>query len=344
MKEFIVEKKDSGQRVDKYLLRIMPNASKSFLYKMMRKKNIVINDKKIEGNEILNLNDSIKIWFSDETFNKFATVVSDVINTKEYIDAFNKFKGIDILFENEHFLVIYKPAGILSQKAADSDLSINEWIVGYCLNNNSVTKDSLVSCKPSIVNRLDRNTSGIVLAGKTVYGLNLLTKIVRDRSLKKYYLTYVLGQLDDEKLLVGYHLKDSDKNIVSIIDENQFDFLDEHEKHKYNQVKTYYKSLKKCKTTIDGQVTDVSLVEIDLITGKSHQIRAHMAHIGHPLVGDDKYGKRSINAKFGLKYQLLHAYKVVFPQNDELLELSGKEIVCQHSNLEAFEDRFLKNS
>lgn len=341
MKEFVIKQKDSGQRIDKYLLRIMPEAGKSFLYKMMRKKNIVINDKKIEGNEIIHTGDSVKIWFSDETFEKFAGHIS--INTDEYIKAYNTLKGIEVLYEDDNFLILNKPVNILSQKASDNDLSLNEWIIGYCLNSGCITKDSLSVSKPSIVNRLDRNTSGLVLAGKTVFGLNTLGKIVKDREVSKYYLTYVWGELSGRNSLEGYHLKDNDANKVNIISHDDYKKLDDIEKTRYNYVRTDYKVLDNYKINLDGKEYYISKLEVDLITGKSHQIRAHLSSVGHSLIGDNKYGDSTLNNRIGIKHQVLHAYKLVFKEDDNLGGLSKKEIICQPSNQGVLEDRFLKN-
>ncbi len=343
MKEFIIEQKDSGQRIDKYLLRILPQASKSFLYKMMRKKNIVINDKKIDGNELIKAGDSVKIWFSDETFSKFAVSSSDAIDTKQYINAYNSIHNIEIIYEDDNFAILNKPAGVLSQKADNNTLSINEWFIGYLLNSNSISPDSLAVSKPSIVNRLDRNTAGIVLAGKTVYGLNTLGKLVKNRDLKKYYICYVLGILEGEALLSGYHIKDEINNKVTIITEEQFKLLDIEKQNLYSKVQTKYKSIETHKLDTASKSFDVTKLEIDLITGKSHQIRAHLASIGHGLIGDDKYGNRELNKSLNLKHQLLYAYKVIFPVDDNLGALSGKEIICQHLNQEDFEAHFSKN-
>lgn len=325
MKEIRIEKKDSGQRCDKYLLRIMPSMGKSFLYKMLRKKNIVLNSKKLQGNEILNEGDVLKIFFSDETIEKFMSVKED-IDTNIYEQAYNTLKNIKILYEDDNFIILSKPIGVLSQKASDNDLSLNEWLIGYLLFTNAITKESLTKVKPSICNRLDRNTSGIVLAAKTTYGSNIFNKIIKERTLQKLYLAKVLGKLEGNKLLIGYHIKNEEDNVVNIINESNYQQLSEEDKSKYIKVQTKYNSLSASYTDeIDDYVT---LVELDLITGKSHQIRAHMAIIGHALIGDNKYGSKVVNKTLGYKYQLLHAYKVVFPNNDELLNLSGKVIQC----------------
>lgn len=338
MKEFIIKKADSGQRSDKYIARVLPSASKGFIYKMFRKKNIVLNDSKMSGNEILNEGDSIKFWLSDDTFEKFSAVQKE-INTDDYKKAFKSLDDIEILFENENFLILNKPTGVLSQKATPSDISINEWITGYLLDKGEITSDSLTVCKPSIVNRLDRNTSGILLAGKTVYGLNTLSKMVRERQIKKYYLAYVIGRLDGEGILEGYHLKDEDSNKVSIIDKTGYEALSPKEKEDYSYIKTGYEAL----SYHDLNKTVITKLSVDLITGRSHQIRAHMAHISHPLLGDDKYGDRKINKEYKLKHQLLHSYKVVFPVDEALGELSGRDITCLHGNPEVFEALFSKS-
>ncbi|MBR3636139.1 MAG: RluA family pseudouridine synthase [Lachnospiraceae bacterium] len=339
MKEYIIEKKDSGQRSDKYIARLLPNASKGFIYKMIRKKNIVLNDSKMSGNEILKEGDSVKFWLSDDTFDKFSSL-SNTEDTDEYIKAYRTLGyDIEILYENDDFIILNKPAGVLSQRSDSGDVSLNEWLIGYLLEKGRIKADSLNICKPSVVNRLDRNTSGIVLAGRSVYGLNTLSKMVRERQIKKYYLAYVLGELNGKGLLEGYHLKDEDHNKVKIIDTKTYESLSDSAKKDYSYIKTGYEVL----SHHDLNGTVITKLSVDLITGRSHQIRAHMAHIGHPLLGDVKYGERRINDRYSLKHQLLHAYKVVFPTDEALGELSGRDITCLHGNPEVFGALFSKN-
>lgn len=322
MKEFVINSKESNQRVDKYLLRIMPNASKSFLYKMMRKKNIVLNDHKMQGNEILNTNDVIKIWFSDETFNTMANVSNESIDISEYLNAYKKFTNIGIIFEDDDFIILDKPVGVLSQKAEPFDLSLNEWLIGYLLENKKIVPSNLASIKPSISNRLDRNTCGLVLCGKSLYGLNILNKTIKDRNVKKLYRAYVFGEISESKDLNDYLIKDTSTNLVKIINKQKYNKLSDNDKKDYSNILTSYKPLE---SLYNAEVKNhISLIEVELKTGKTHQIRAHMAFAGYPLLGDSKYGNTSLNKILKLNHQLLQAYKVVFPKDDNLGSLSNK--------------------
>lgn len=329
MKQFVINTKDSNQRADKYLQRIMPNASKSFLYKMMRKKNIVLNDHKMQGNEILNSNDVIKVWFSDDTFNSMANVSNDSIDIEEYLTAYNKLKDIEVIYEDDDFIILDKPVGILSQKATPKDLSLNEWLIGYLLKNNKIQPADLASVKPSISNRLDRNTCGLVLCGKSLYGLNILSKTIKNRDIKKLYKAYVFGKVEKAKQLSDYLRKDQNTNLVKIIDEEAYNKLSKSEKNDYSNILTAYKPLE----SSYSQITDrnITLIEVELKTGKTHQIRAHMAHEGFPLIGDNKYGNNSLNKMLKTDHQLLQAYKLVFPKDDSLGTLSNKTFLSKIS-------------
>lgn len=323
MKEFIIGKNESGQRADKYLNRILPGASKSFLYKMMRKKNIDLNGHRLEGNEILTENDILKVWFSDETFQKFSAR-SEISNNNEYVYAFNNLRGISVVYEDDNIIILDKPFGILSQKASDSDISLNEWLIGYLLIKGKLTQKDLSFYKPSVQNRLDRNTTGLVLCAKTVKGALTLSDMIKTRSLKKYYQALVFGALNKEETLIGYHYKDPGKNKAYIITENEFLSLSQKDKEKYSKVITRYKPLKIIKTA--NSSFDASVIEVELVTGKSHQIRAHMASIGHPLLNDKKYCDKSEQITDVIPHYLLNAYKVLFPIDSRLENLSGVEI------------------
>lgn len=299
MKEFIIQKNEENQRFDKYLKKLLPNASTSFLYKMMRKKNIVINKKKVEGNEKLKAGDVVSIFLSDETFDKFHVNLEEL--KKEY-DALKSLslKGLNIVFENDEMIVADKPYNMLSQKASGKDLSANEYLLGYMINKGELPFEEFQTFKPSVVNRLDRNTTGLLLFGKTLNALQQLGGEIRERKIEKYYRALVAGELKEELELKGYLLKDEKTNKVSF-------HIEQVEGSDY--IETGVKPL----VSKNG----LTLVEIHLITGKTHQIRLHLSTIGHPILGDMKYGDAKINKKYyeshKVNHQLLHAYRLEFP-------------------------------
>lgn len=325
MKEIVIRENESGQRLDKFLAKYMALAPKSFFYKMMRKKNITLNGKKAQGNEQLKKGDVVKLFLSDGTVEKF-TEKQSVYKKKE----------LDILYEDSHALFINKPVGMLSQKAKPSDQSLVEYLTAYLLESGQLTEEELRTFHPSVCNRLDRNTSGIVAAGKTLAALQALSTMFRERSVKKYYLCLVSGAVSGEKKIRGYLTKDGRTNHVTVFAERSRRDIGSDEstggraygdadnvRGKERFIETEYRVLRS-----DGEVT---LLEVHLITGKTHQIRAHLASEGHPIIGDYKYGNRAVNDRFrkeyGLRSQLLHSYRLCFPECDgELRALSGKEI------------------
>lgn len=186
MKEFIISHQEEGQRFDKYLVKCLPKAQKSFLYKMLRKKNIVLNGKKADGNEKIKAGDSVKIFFSDETFEKFSDEKTSV-----KIAAVSDEVKLDVLYEDDKFLIVNKPSGMLSQKAEKNDISLVEYVNDY-LAAKEEHKES--TFKAGICNRLDRNTSGIVVAGKSVVGLQEMSAAFHDQNDKKILYMYCKGQ------------------------------------------------------------------------------------------------------------------------------------------------------
>ena len=300
MKEFIINKTNENQRLDKYLKRILPASSNSFLYKMLRKKNIELNGKRAKGDEILKSGDSIKIFFSDDTFSKMSESVKEDLNI--FLDAYKNIKNVEIVFEHEDFMIVNKPEGVLTQRDKSSVPSLNEWCIGYLLSKNFINEKSLKEFKPSVLNRLDRNTKGLVIFGKTLTGSQRLSELIKKRDLKKYYFAKTEGGCDLNGLYKAYLSKDEKTNKVTIYD----DVKNIPANIKYSPISTKVNVLKSEK--------EYSLLEIELITGKSHQIRAHLAHLGYPLLGDKKYNGKTDN---GYKYQELIAYKLVFPKFDD---------------------------
>lgn len=305
MVELIVSKADEGQTAIKYLQRFLKEAPTSFFYKMMRKKNIVLNGKRIEGNEKLKENDSLKLFVSDDTISLFSGNAD--FDTKEFEKAFNELKEPEVVYEDKHILIINKTVGLLSQKSKDSDVSCNEWLIGYLLNKKEITPVSLNSFKPSVCNRLDRNTGGLLLFGKNVFGTNTLNKLLRERTVHKYYRTVVSGKIESELNINGFLFKNETNNKVHISDTKLND--------QYEYIETEYKPLRY------NEKLDITELEVLLVTGKPHQIRAHLASEGHPIIGDFKYGSKN---NFGLKHQLLFAQRIEFPELSDYPEISQK--------------------
>lgn len=306
MREIIINKNEADQRLDKFLAKYMDQASKSFFYKMMRKKNIVLNGKKCQGNEHLVVGDSVKLFLAEDTIEKFSSNVIKKTRVK-----------LDIIYEDSDVIFINKPVGMLSQKADKNDESVVEHVISHVLNTGELSEEELKSFRPSVCNRLDRNTSGLITAGKSLKGLQVLSKYFQERTMEKYYLTLVIGKVSKEEHLKGYLVKDEKNNKVHIVGSKNSVEIG----NKSDYIETSYKPL-----INNGEIT---LLEVHLITGKPHQIRAHLASVGHGILGDNKYntGKIAENyiQKYKLKNQLLHAYKLVIPdQLNELEKLTGE--------------------
>lgn len=310
MREIVIEKNEAGQRLDKFLAKYMNEASKSFFYKMMRKKNITLNGKKCEGNEKLAEGDVVKLFLAEDTIEKFSSVQVQEV----------KKVDLDILYEDDEIILVNKPAGMLSQKAKETDESLVEYLIDYLLGSGKLTESGLRAFRPSVCNRLDRNTSGIVAAGKSLAGLQLLSGVFKDRSIHKYYQCLVSGVIRDVNTVDGWILKDEKRNQVRILTEaeaKRFGGRDGDEEPK--RIRTKYEPI-----ATDGKFT---LLKVTLLTGRSHQIRAHLASLGHPIVGDSKYGGVSKVNPSGrtVKYQLLHSYRLEFPKLAEpFAYLSGR--------------------
>lgn len=322
MRKIHIKEREAGQRLDKYLRKYLPRSTSGFLYKMLRKKNITLNGKKASGSEMLRTEDEVILFLSEETIIKFGGVISEdgknilsenirwKISQQErliekqyhpYQEAYETYGQLEIIFENRHVLVVNKPSGLLTQKASPEDLSLNEWLIGYLLAKGEISREELHTFKPSVCNRLDRNTSGLVLCGKTLSGSQKISGLLKSRNLRKFYCLFVKGVVTEGAGIDGYLSKDSRTNRVKLCKEAG----DENTSY----IKTIYQPIKNYR--------NITLLEAELVTGKTHQIRIHLAGIGHPVLGDYKYGYLEFNdrykKKYGIQSQLLHACRLEFP-------------------------------
>ncbi|MCR4674618.1 MAG: RluA family pseudouridine synthase [Lachnospiraceae bacterium] len=297
MKEIIIDKSSENQRFDKFLKKYFKEATGGFLYKMLRKKNITLNGKKADGREILKTDDVIRVFFSDETFSKMK---GDFGNKKAISLHVENMPPLDILFENEDFLAVNKQKNLLSQKAKKEDISLNEMLLSYLYDKKKIKEESLHIFRPSVMNRLDRNTTGIVLFAKTLKGAQFLSEVIKDKDHPKIYRVIVKGCLSEKMLLKDYLIKDESNNTVSVL------------KEKTANAKEIITGVKPLFT--NGEIT---LAEVSLYTGRTHQIRAHLSFYGYPVIGDSKYGDKETNFhyknKFKVTSQLLHAYGFYIP-------------------------------
>lgn len=307
MKEIKISKNEENTTLIKVLIKHFPNATSSFLYKMIRKKNIVLNGKKCDGKEHLAAGDTISVFFSDDTFNKFSGNTDSGSVDREF-DILSKLdtSEFEVIYEDEDILAINKPVGMLSQKAEKTDISANELFLSYMIKNKLLSLEEYKVFKPSVANRLDRNTSGLLLFGKTMKGLHYLSNALKERTIDKYYVCLCEGVIKNKIKAEAYLIKDEKTNKVIVKD-------------------SYFKGAKSIITEYEP-ISDngkYTRLRVHLITGKSHQIRAHLAFLGYPLLGDEKYGNYKLNKELKTRYdinsQLLHAYEIDFKNGNKII-------------------------
>lgn len=293
---------EAGQRLDKYLRKLLREAPSGFIYKMLRKKNIVLNGRKADGSRMLEAGDEVRLFLADDTLYKFMGQPQGTAGavTADELSRRYPYHPLEVIYEDEDWLMVNKPAGILSQKSSPEDSSMNEWIIGYLLHTGAFAPQQLMTFKPSVCNRLDRNTSGLLAAGKTLQGSQSLSEAFRERTVQKHYRCLAAGRITDTMHLTGYLSKDEKTNKVRLTEEKR---------PNAHPVETELTPL--------SVYREATLLSVHLITGRTHQIRAHLASIGHPILGDGKYGDRDLNIKWqrraDIRRQLLHAYSLTLP-------------------------------
>lgn len=287
MREIIINKNDAGQRLDKFMSKRFPAMPQSLLYKYIRKKCVKLNGKHIKESEKLSEGDILKLYISDEFF-----------EAPKAEDAFKFVKpDIDIVYEDENIILVNKRAGmVVHDDESQTPDTLIAHIQSYLYQKGEYKPEEEFTFAPSLANRIDRNTQGIVIAAKNAESLRILNQKIKDREMKKSYLCLAFGRFEKPSgELSAYLERNESTKTVKIYDRPS---------KSAKTIKTGYRVL--------SYKEGISLVEVNLITGRTHQIRAHFAHIGHPLVGDGKYGNNKENKKAGYTHQALCSYKLTF--------------------------------
>lgn len=304
MQILIVKKNDAGQRLDKFLTKAVHGLPASLMYKFIRTKKIKVNRKRCEQKYILQEGDEIQLFIRDEFFD----------SPEKDDGALSRITPkLDIVYEDSNIILCNKRPGVLvheDDSAKDNTLIMH--IKAYLYQKGDYDPDDEQSFAPALCNRIDRNTGGIVIAAKTAEALRVMNEKIKNDEIRKFYLCAVHGKMPKRSdTLTGFLKKNSATNLVTISDM---------EKDGYKNIITKYKVISETRST--------SLLEIELVTGRTHQIRAHMAHIGHSLLGDGKYGINRDDKAGGYKYQALYSYRLVFDFKDDgaLGYLKGKQV------------------
>ena len=319
MRELIIGKNDAGQRLDKFITKTL-DLPTSLLYKSIRLKKIKVNRKRAENNTILQEGDTIQCFLAEEFFEKKVDEHSfDSISVK-----------LDIIYEDENIMLLNKRPGVsVHEDENGSTNTLITHIQAYLYQKREYRPDEEQSFAPALCNRIDRNTGGIVIAAKNAEALRVMNEKIKEREIDKFYLAAVHGVPKPESATIkGYLLKDDKQNMVKVYEKNP--------PRGAKEIITKYK--------VVAKKQDSSLIEVELLTGRTHQIRAHMAHIGHPLIGDGKYGINKNDRAKGYKFQALYSYRLRFSFDTTtptaLDYLNGKEFKIPKKDIYFTKDYF----
>lgn len=312
MREFVINKNDAGQRLDKFILKTVKGMPVSLMYKSIRTKKIKVNRKRAEQKQMLQLGDTVQMFLSEDLF-------SDKITDNELLTIDVK---LDIVYEDDNILLCNKAPGVLvhsgdgdGKVSGDGDSKDRNTLIyhiqAYLAQKGEYNPNKENSFAPALCNRIDRNTGGIVIAAKNSASLRDINERIKNNEITKKYLCVVHGKMDRKTdTLSDFLIKDSKTNMVKVIN---------------SPIKGAKEIITKYRSLAYNKEKDITLVEVELITGRTHQIRAHMASIGHFLLGDGKYGKNELDRKIGYKHQALYSYRLQFKEkNDAISALNGK--------------------